>query len=86
VADRKLQRSFRLADPPFDPNALARAAHAPDGSAIAVVTQWDVATGRELKQFPGLRGHATGLEFTPDGKRLVAASSDGALLVWDVPD
>jgi WD40 repeat protein len=50
------------------------------------ITAWDVATGRQLKRFTGLRGHATGLEFTPDGKRLVAASSDGTLLVWDVPD
>lgn len=66
----------------------------PDGTRLAVagspetppITVWDVATGRELKQFPGLRGQATGLEFTADGKRLVAASSDGTLLVWDVPD
>src|SRR5205823_14181842 len=32
------------------------------------VTVWDVATGRQLKSFTGLRGQATGLEFTPDGK------------------
>jgi len=50
------------------------------------ITAWDVATGRELRRFTGLRGHATGLEFTPDSKRLVAASSDGTLLVWDVPE
>src|SRR5262245_23631092 len=61
LAERQLRRSFRLADPPFDPSALARAAHAPDGSAIAVVTKdgsirvCDVATGRER---PELRSHS----------------------------
>jgi WD40 repeat protein len=48
------------------------------------VTIWDVATGRELRRFTGLRGQGAGLAFTPDGKRLVAGSTDGTLLVFDV--
>jgi RNA polymerase sigma factor (sigma-70 family) len=66
-------------------NDARRVAAATD-TETPTITAWDVATGRELKRFTGLRGQATGLEFTPDGKRLVAASSDGTLLVWDVPD
>ena len=45
---------------------------------------WDAATGQELLT---LNGHTTGevlsVDFTPDGKRLVSGSQDGAVKIWD---
>jgi WD40 repeat protein len=44
---------------------------------------WDAATGHETLTFKGHRDQVTGLAFSPDGKRLVSASADGTLKVWD---
>ncbi|MGL4554315.1 MAG: WD40 repeat domain-containing protein, partial [Gemmataceae bacterium] len=46
---------------------------------------WDVATGKEIRTFPGgdLWGVAT-LAFSPDGKRLAAASRNNVVHHWDV--
>jgi WD40 repeat protein len=50
------------------------------------VLVFDVATGKELKRFTGLRGRAAWLAFAPDGKRLFAASTDTTVLAWDTAD
>jgi RNA polymerase sigma factor (sigma-70 family) len=53
------------------------------GAADGAVRLWDLATGKELAP---LRGHAApvrALAFTPDGDRLLSASSDRTVLVWD---
>src|SRR5262249_31187350 len=41
-------------------------------------------TGQERRRFPGHEGWLTRLAFSPDGNRLVSASMDTTLLVWDV--
>jgi RNA polymerase sigma factor (sigma-70 family) len=46
------------------------------------IVVWDVRTGKELGSFQGPR-HTTKLAFTPDGQRLISASSDTTALVWD---
>jgi WD40 repeat protein len=59
------------------------------GSADSIVHLWDVATGREVRQF---RGHATeryrdgvnGVAFAPDGKTLVSGGGDHTIRLWDV--
>ncbi|HEV8066163.1 MAG TPA: WD40 repeat domain-containing protein [Planctomycetaceae bacterium] len=46
---------------------------------------WDIHSGRLLKRFDRpLCNRVNAMEFTPDGRRLIAGMSDGACLVWDV--
>ncbi len=68
-------------------------AYSPDGSRVAsaahegtvTVRVWDAASSRLLHTLPG---HGNGWDaflcFTPDGKQLMAAGSDGRVRVWDV--
>src|SRR5262249_14408766 len=48
------------------------------------VRLFEVGTGQERRRFPGHEGWVTRLAFSPDGNRLVSASMDTTLLVWDV--
>jgi WD40 repeat protein len=45
---------------------------------------WDLATGRELREFAGHRGMVWKTALTPDGKVLVSAATDGSVKLWDV--
>src|SRR5262249_9665156 len=47
------------------------------------VVQWDVNTGKEIRRFGGLKDKIKSVAFSPDGKRLAAASRDGTIGVWD---
>jgi WD40 repeat protein len=47
------------------------------------VLQWDVATGKEVRRFGGLRDKVRSLAVSPDGKLLAAASRDGNVCLWD---
>jgi WD40 repeat protein len=54
------------------------------GDDTGTVRLYEVATGQERRRFPGHEGWATRLAFSPDGNRLVSASMDTTLLIWDV--
>jgi WD40 repeat protein len=63
----------------------------PDGRWIATadghrrtVRLWDAATGRVVRTFWGHRDSVNRVAFSPDGKRLVSASSDRSARVWEV--
>jgi WD40 repeat protein len=60
-----------------------------DGSRLAVsgsrVTVWDLARRKLLLALPEERGDVWALAWSPDGKLLATGSSDGALVIWDLP-
>ena len=64
-------------------------AWSPDGRLLATSTAagialWDVASWEKLVTFSEVRGLILGLSFSPDGRRLAAASLDQTMAVWDV--
>jgi WD40 repeat protein len=50
--------------------------------ATGEINAWDPATGQVVLSFPGHPTGVTGLDFSPDGKRLASASSD-EVKIWD---
>ena len=44
---------------------------------------WDLATGRELRQFQGDSGTVLSVEFSPDGKTVLTSSTDKTARLWD---
>jgi WD40 repeat protein len=50
----------------------------------SVVKLWDAATGKELATLQRHEWRIFNLQFTADGKRLVSASADGSVKVWDM--
>jgi hypothetical protein len=75
-------RSFRT-------EAILRLAFAPDGKTLATagsqeafVRLWDVASGRELRHFPGCKSGSV-LAFSPDGRALATGVDDGTVHAWD---
>src|SRR5262249_33173167 len=42
------------------------------------------ATGKEIRAFYGHEGFVRGLAFSPDGRRLLSASEDFSLKLWEV--
>ncbi|VTR92495.1 wd-40 repeat protein : Uncultured bacterium genome assembly Metasoil_fosmids_resub OS=uncultured bacterium PE=4 SV=1: Sigma70_r2: Sigma70_r4_2: WD40: PD40: WD40: WD40: WD40 [Gemmata massiliana] len=69
--------------PPDDfPVALA-----PDGKTLAAgkdrtITVWETATGKKLPAMT-TTAEVTELEFTPDGRALVSADANGAVVLWN---
>ena len=53
------------------------------GSSDTTVWMWKLPSGAEMNIFNGHAGTVTCGCFTPDGRRLVTASDDGSLIVWD---
>jgi WD40 repeat protein len=47
------------------------------------VRQWDLAVGREVRQFPG-HNRGVCLAVSPDGKRLLTADDDAEVRCWDL--
>jgi WD40 repeat protein len=45
---------------------------------------WDVATGRELRQFQGHTGPVLSLALSKDGRLLMSGSADGTLRLWQL--
>jgi WD40 repeat protein len=52
--------------------------------ATAPIQLIDLATGKSRKTLDGAAGNTTALYFSPDGKKLLSASSDTTVLVWDI--
>jgi WD40 repeat protein len=46
---------------------------------------WDLATGKELKQFKGHGGPVLSLAVSGDGRLLVSGSADGTMRLWEMP-
>ena len=60
----------------------------PDADRLAevasrVITIWDVQTGKKLVAFPESGNSIMSIAFSPDGTRLVSASSEGEVWLWD---
>ena len=60
----------------------------PDGKLLAAgayyeVDLWEVEKQTKAARFDGLR-HATGVTFSPNGKRLYASDKTGAIKIWEV--
>ncbi|HIK09877.1 MAG TPA: PD40 domain-containing protein, partial [Oscillatoriaceae cyanobacterium M33_DOE_052] len=54
------------------------------GSYDKTVRLWDVATGRELRQFTGHTEGVSSVSFSPDGKYLASGGWDGVVRLSDV--
>lgn len=53
------------------------------GATDSTVWMWTIPSGKVMNVFSGHTGPVSCGRFTHDGKRLVTASEDGTLLVWD---
>jgi len=53
------------------------------GANDSTVWMWQLPSGQTMQVFSGHAGPVQAGMFTPDGKRLLTASADGSLIVWD---
>jgi WD40 repeat protein/serine/threonine protein kinase len=63
--------------------ALSRDGRRALSGADGMLKLWDVATGKEIRQFPAPAGEVRSLAFSPDGTKAISAHNDGVWL-WDV--
>jgi WD40 repeat protein len=88
ILDVKDLRSGYIQALAFSPNgkilAVAHGAGGCGGSIDNTVRLWSVSTGQEYQTLEGHQAAVNGLAFSPDGKLLVSASTDGIIRVWDL--
>jgi WD40 repeat protein len=63
----------------FAPDGKTLLAGAWDGS----IRLWDVATGKEIRQFPGHKGWVWSVAFSPDGKAFASGGKDKIIRIWE---
>src|SRR5262249_50414396 len=61
----------------------------PDGKTVAtgqdaVISLWDLATGKEARRLQSPLGSTDGLAFSPDGKLLASGHDGHAVQLWDL--
>jgi RNA polymerase sigma factor (sigma-70 family) len=72
----------------FSPDGVILATQFSRGGArrdgAPMIRLWDIAGRREICRFDAHRNAITALMFTPDGTRLLSASEDSTVLIWNV--
>src|SRR5207248_419416 len=73
---------------------VCSAAYSPDGRLVAsgdygagsryLVRLWEADGGKEVRSLREHRGDVSAVLFTPDGRSLLSAGMDGAVILWDV--
>ncbi len=63
----------------FAPDGKTLLAGAWDGS----IRLWDVATGKEIRQYTGHRGWVRSVAFSPDGKIFASGGKDKIIRIWE---
>jgi hypothetical protein len=54
------------------------------GGVDRTIRIWDKESGKEISVLTGHSGAVSGLNFTPDGKKLISCSTEGVIKVWDL--
>ena len=54
------------------------------GGADRTVRLWDVATGKELREYAGQEDLVRGVAFSPDGRFILSASHDHTAWLWPI--
>lgn len=94
IVDVKTEKEQWKAEPHRIGEWVERLKFSPDGSLLAVaigtstkeVQLWDVGPGVLLGKLEGHTEYVKDLLFTPDGKRLISASADQSIRIWDLTD